>query len=138
LTERLTLIGGLSAMNAEVKRARNNRALEGKIPVNVPEKQARLYLEYALPQVAGLTLTGGVNYSGRRPVDAMNRDFLAKSTTYDAGLRYQSAFDRQHLLTLTLNVANLTDKAYWTYYRSGEGLLLGAPRVVSLTVKVDW
>lgn len=137
LTAGLTLVGGFTVMNAEVERAKNNPAIEGKTPVNVPERLARLYLEYELPGIAGLTLVGGANHSGRRPVDAANTDYLAAATTYDLGARYHTRTGG-HPLTLNLTVSNLFDQAYWTYYRSGDGLLLGSPRVVAVTAKLDW
>jgi len=137
LTDHLTLIGGFTLLNAEITKAKNNPTLEGKVPVNVPQCQGRLYLEYALAEVPGLTLTGGANYSGKRPVDSANLSHLDASTTYDAGLRYQTHLGAQKL-TLNLNVSNLLDKAYWTYYRSGDGLSLGTPRIVSLTAKTEW
>jgi iron complex outermembrane receptor protein len=136
LTDRLTLVGGFTVQDAHVAQAKNNTALEGKTPVNVPEQQARLYLEYALPSMAGLTVIGGANYSGKRPVDSANTDYLDGATTFDAGVRYQTRLSG-HPLTLNLNVGNLFDKAYWSYYRSGDGLALGAPRVVSFTLKAE-
>lgn len=137
LTERLTLVGGFTVLSAEVTEARNNPDLEGKTPVNVPERQARLYLEYALAEVPGLNLTGGANYFGKRPVDAMNTEYLAGATTFDLGARYQTRVAGRPL-TLNLGVSNLFDKAYWSYYRSGDGLLLGAPRVVSFSARTEW
>lgn len=133
----LTLVGGFTLLSAEITKATNNPALVGKIPVNVPERQARLYAEYVLPYVSGLTVVGGANYSGKRPVDAANTDYFDGATTYDAGIRYQTMVDRQSL-TLNLNASNLLNKAYWTYYRAGDGLLLGSPRVVSFTAKMKW
>jgi len=133
----LTLVGGFTLLDAEVTKAANNPSLVGKTPVNVPERQARLYAEYVLPYVSGLTLVGGANYSGRRPVDAANTDYLDGATIYDAGIRYQTEVAQQRLV-LNLDVSNLLNTAYWTYYRSGDGLLLGAPRIVSFTAKMKW
>jgi iron complex outermembrane receptor protein len=133
----LTLVGGFTLLSAEVSKAANNPALVGKTPANVPERQARLYAEYVLPYVSGLTVVGGANYSGRRPVDAVDTDYLDGATTYDAGIRYQTEVAQQRLV-LILNVSNLLDTAYWTYYRTGDGLLLGAPRTVSFTAKMKW
>lgn len=135
LLERLTLVGGFTLLDAEVRKAAK-QSLEGKTPVNVPEQQARLYLEYALPRPLGLTLTAGANYFGARQVDAANTDELDAATTVDLGLRYQTRLNG-HGLTLGLNVSNLFDQAYWSYYRSGDGLLLGAPRLFALNAKLD-
>jgi iron complex outermembrane receptor protein len=134
---RLTLVGGLMGMEAEMRRARNNPSIEGKTPVNVPRKQARLYAEYDIPGATGLTLTGAANHMGSRPVDARNIDRFASATIYDLGLRYQKKWQQQ-LLTVNFNISNLFDKAYWSYYRSGDGLSLGAPRTFALTVKTEW
>jgi len=120
-----------------VKRARNNTAIEGKTPVNVPERQARLYLEYLVPGLDGLTLIAGGQYSGARPVDAANSDEFDGATVFDLGARYRVKFAGQEL-TARLTVANVFDKAYWSYYRAGDGLLLGAPRTVSLSVSTQW
>lgn len=139
LTDNLTLVGGYTFMTAEVTESRNNKSLEGNIPVNVPERQGRLYMEYNLSRLRlpDVTLSGAANYSGRRPVDAANTDYLHGATTYDLGLRYEPEL-AGHKLTLNLFVNNLFDKDYWSYYRSGDGLLLGAPRMTSLTAKLDW
>jgi len=137
LTGRLTVVGGFTLMDAHIENALAVPASEGKTPINVPEEMARLYLEYALPFVPDLTLTGGANYTGRRPVDTLNTQYVPGVTTFDAGLRFQPEIDG-HPLSVNLNVSNLLDTAYWAYYRSSDGLVLGAPRVVSLSVKATW
>ena len=109
--------------------------LEGKLPVNVPRLQARLHLEYAFGKL--LTVTASGSYFDRRAVDAMNADFMPGAATFDVGLRHQTTLAGQKL-ALNLNVTNLLNTSYWSYYRSGDGLLLGAPRVVSFTAKTEW
>ena len=39
-------------------------------------------------------------------------------------------------MTLNVHVSNLFDKAYWSYFRLGDGMLLAAPRTVSAFAKV--
>jgi iron complex outermembrane recepter protein len=135
--DNLTVGGGFTLMDARIEKAIANPALTGKIPVNVPKLQARLYAEYTLPWVPDVTLTGGVNYFGKRPVDARNTDYLDAATTVDAGLRYEPEV-LGHKVSAALTVANVFDKRYWAYFRSGDGLLAGAPRVVSVSVKATW
>jgi len=135
--DELTLVGGFTLMDAHVEKATANRAIEGKTPVNVPESQAALRAEYALPFLKDVTLVGGVNYYGKRPVDATNTDWLDAATTFNAGLRWEPTV-AGHKITAALNVDNLFDTAYWTYFRSGDGLLLGAPRVVSFSLRATW
>ncbi len=130
-----SLIGGFTLMRAEITKARNNPALEGKVPVNVPEKMGRLFLDYAIPFTGGLSLDLGANYNGKRYVDNLNTDSFDSSVTFDAGARYERLVS-QHKVSATLFITNLADERYWAYYRSGSGLLAGAPRTLSLSAKV--
>jgi len=137
VTNDLTATGGFMLMRARIERALNNPTIAGKIPLNVPEQQARVFLEYRVPHMQNLIPTFGVNYSGRRPVDSTNLHFMDGSTVFDTGLRYEPKI-HGHKATASLNLANVGDKRYWTYYRSGDGLLLGEPRVVSFSLKTSW
>lgn len=128
LTERLRLTGGFTVLEARIDKATAN---VGKTPQGVPENMARLYAEYDLPFVAGLTLNGGASYSGRIPWDAANTLYVDAVTVYDAGLRYQTRLAGKETIW-RLNVANLSDKDYWTT-RSGI-LYPGAPRTLSTSL----
>ncbi len=137
LTDRLTVIGGFTAMDAFIDKATADPLSQGKIPANVPEYEGRTYAEYALPWVPDLKVTGGADYYGRRPIDNQNTGFLNETVIFNAGLRYEPEL-YGHKTSINLTVSNLLDTAYWAYYRSGDGLVLGAPQVVSLSVKATW
>ncbi|NFV79259.1 TonB-dependent siderophore receptor [Magnetospirillum aberrantis] len=137
LTDRLTLGGGFTVMDAHIEKAQAAPATKGKTPINVPEEMARLWVEYALPFVPDLSVTGGMNYYGERPVDSLNTQYMDGATIFDAGLRYTPEL-YGHPVTVNLNVSNVFDTAYWAYYRSSDGLVLGAPRVFSLSVRTEW
>lgn len=137
LLENLSAVGGFTLMRAYVDKATANRLTEGKTPVNVPQEQARLRLEYALPFERDLKLSFGANFYGRRPIDVYNVQYIDPTTTFDAGLRYEREL-WGHKFSANLTVQNLFDQAYWAYYRSGDGLLLGNPRTIALTVKATW
>ena len=137
LSNNLTVTGGFMLMHARIERARNNPTISNKIPLNVPEQQARTFFEYRVPRLLSLIPSFGVNYSGRRPVDSTNLHFMDGSVIFDTGLRYEPKL-YGHKATFALNIANAGDKNYWTYYRSGDGLLLGEPRVVSFSLKTSW
>ncbi len=107
------------------------------VMVNVPERQARLYFEYQLPGLEGLTGSLGANYFGSRPVDALNTGFLPDAATVDLGLRYQTVLFGEDA-TLNLRAANLFDTAYWSYVRIGDGMALGPPRTVSGFMKMSF
>ena len=137
LTGRLTAVGGFTVMQARVNNAPQNSKLDGKIPVNVPERQARAYFEYLIPGIEGLTGSLGVNYFGGRPVDALNTGFLPDAVTVDLGMRYQTVlFGRD--TTFNLRVTNLLDEAYWSSVRLGDGMLLGTPRTVAGFMKMSF
>ncbi len=135
LVSALTLVGGVTFLDARITKASNNPSLEGKSPVNVPRVQARLYLEYAFGSI--LTATAGGSYSDRRPVDAANTSYLDGAATFDVGLRHEATLAGQKL-ALNLTVSNLFNTPYWTYFRSGDGLSLGPPRLLSFTAKTEW
>lgn len=137
LTGRLTAVGGFTVLQARIENAPQNLHLDGKIPVNVPERQARAYFEYQVPDLEGLTGSLGVNYFGGRPVDNLNTAFLPDAVTVDLGMRYQTVLFGQDT-TFNLRVSNLFDEAYWSYVRIGDGMLLGTPRTVAGFMKVSF
>lgn len=120
-----TVVGGVTALTAKVK----GSDLDGKSPINVAKVVAKVYAEYALP-VPGLSLTGGVYYTGKQWADDVNTDRLPAVTTADLGVRYATQVSGKPL-TLRLNVSNLADKSYWlnSYY-------VGAPRSVAFSAQV--
>lgn len=132
-TDNLVLSGGTTWLDAKIVDAKNNTRIEGKRPVNVPEYQSRLFSEYTLPADRRFTLIGGMNYYGKRPVDDLNTDYIDSATTFDTGVRFS-----KKPFSVNFNVSNVFDKSYWSYYRSGDGLSLGAPRMFSLTGKIDF
>jgi iron complex outermembrane recepter protein len=135
VTEQLTIVGGFTLLDATVVQAKNNVAIEGKTPINVPDKEFRAYLEYAVPWISGLTVTTGASYYGKRPVDSQNLAFIEPVAIYDAGLRYQTVI-KEHKATVNLNVLNIFNQYYWAGYLDGCGLMQGDPRTISLSVKI--
>ena len=59
VTNNLTIMGGGTLMDLSVERS-NNPALEGKKPVNAASRMGKIYAEYTLPWISGLSLTGGI------------------------------------------------------------------------------
>lgn len=137
LTGRLTAVGGFTVMQARIENAPQDLRIDGNIPINVPERQARAYLEYLVPGLDGLTGSLGVNYLGGRPVDQLNTAFLQDAVIVDLGMRYQTVLFGQDT-TFNLRVSNLLDTSYWSYVRIGDGMLLGAPRTVAGFMKVSF
>ena len=132
----LALVGGVSVAKPEVTRARNNPAIEGKVPVNVPSVGASLRAEFALPGQSALWFIGGWRYAGQRYVDATNTDAIPGTSLFEVGARVAGEIGH-HRISATLNVQNLLNTPYWSYYRSGDGLLLGAPRVYTFSAAFE-
>jgi iron complex outermembrane receptor protein len=128
VTEDMTVIGGLTLLDAKVEGGTN----DGKVPMNVARVLAKLYAEYELPWMRGLFLTGGVYHTGRQWANNLNDDRLKSYTTLDLGLRYATQVYGKPL-TLRANVSNVTDKNYWqnSYY-------LGTPRTVALSAQITF
>lgn len=128
----LTVVGGFTLFNAQVTSQANNPSLDGKVPMNVAEQMAKVYLEYDVPFVKGLTLTGGAYYTGSFYADAANTDLLPGVLIGDVGARYTTHIDR-YPLTMRFDVANVANTAYWQ-----SAGFLGDPRRISLSAETQF
>ena len=89
VTDNLTIMGGGTLMDISVEKS-NNPALEGKKPINAASRMGKIYAEYALPWVPGLSLTGGIYYTGEKYGNTTNTDKIPSYTLYDIGARYST------------------------------------------------
>ena len=128
----LTLVGGVTLLDPVVEGAAN-AANDGNRPVDVARHLAKLYGEYAIFGVPGLTLTGGAFYTGKQYTDEANDNTIPSFTTFDLGGRYRMALGDERALTLRANLSNLTDEEYWlsSHY-------LGAPRTLKLSAQLEF
>ncbi|MDN5089500.1 TonB-dependent siderophore receptor [Aliarcobacter butzleri] len=131
VTDNLTIIAGGTLIDLSVEKV-EDKALEGKKPINTASKMAKLYSEYEISQIKGLAITGGAYYTGKSYGDRANKDVLPSYTLYDAGLRYKTKLDK-YPTTFNLNVQNLTDEVYWT-----RNNMLGDPRSVAFSMKMEF
>ena len=138
LTRGLRLIAGASYTDATL-RDQQVAALNGKRAQGVPDWLANANVEWDLPFLRGLTLTGRVVYTGEQQVNAANTLTLNDWTRFDAGARFVAAVGDTPL-TLRLNVDNLANKRYWAsaFDTFSQTLLQGAPRTVKASVSVDF
>lgn len=130
--ENLTLFGGFTIMNCEVTSEKANPALDGNRPAGVANQLVKLYAEYDIPRIPGLTVTGGAYYTGTFYYDAANTDKLPAVIIGDFGLRYTTRVTGYPLI-YRLNITNVTNKNYWT--ASDE---LGNTRAVLLSAQVKF
>lgn len=129
VTPNLILVGGLTFLRPTVDNDASNLALEGKMPVDVAKRLAKLYAEYNVAKVPGLTLTGGIYYTGRQAANTMNTVFLPGVTTFDLGVRYQTIINKTPV-TYRLNVSNLFNKSYWA-----NSSYTGYPRTIAVSAQ---
>ena len=136
ISEHLSLVASLTAMNAKLTELEGEAVLNGNRPANVPKRQASLFLDYRLPMVDGLNTNLGVYYVGERQQNVQNTLSLPGYTRFDLGARYQlSALNT----TLRLKVENLFDKEYWSSAGAKGidwGVNPGRGRTVSLSASV--
>ncbi|MEV9499048.1 TonB-dependent siderophore receptor [Aliarcobacter butzleri] len=129
VTDNLTIVGGGTIMDLKIDKAKEN---VDKKPTNVASKMAKLYAEYDIPMIKGLTLTGGAYYTGKSYRDGANTDVIPSYTVYDGGLRYKTKLDK-YPTTFIMNVTNLTSKEYWIGDSS-----FGEPRNIALSMKMEF
>jgi iron complex outermembrane receptor protein len=131
VTDRLTLWGGFTLFDATVERT-STPYVEGKKPTGTPEQYAKLYAEYNLPWIKGLTLQGGIYYTGTQYVDTLNTDELPPFVTEDVGARYETKIEGYPTI-FRLYVTNVTNKSYWQDWRQ-----VGDPRSIALSMQVKF
>lgn len=132
LSENLSIIGGFTWLDAEITEQKQTPALEGKRPTQVADKFAKLHLEYQLPAFSAVTISGGINYNADQFGDNANTDVLPSYTLLDIGARYTTDIGNK-LLTLRLDINNLTDERYWA--NAG---YLSDPRAVLVSASVEF
>ncbi len=88
-------------------------------------------LEYDLPFLHGLTLTGGAYYFGKQAADAVNAVWIDPFVTEDVGLRYRTKLPTGQEAIYRLNVKNLTNHAYWL-----NNQFVGQPRTIAFSGQI--
>lgn len=110
--------------------------LAGKRVENSAKFTGSVYLEYRLPMVEGLAISGGAFHVGSRAINATNTFFVDGYTTYSAGIRYTTPIYSKPV-TFRLNAENLTDEKYWE--STGSSLLgQGLPMYAKFSVTTEF
>lgn len=138
LTEGLRLIAGGSVIDAKLRRTQNG-ANEGAQAVGVPEYLLNANVEWDVPFLPALTLTGRVVHTGEQAANIGNTLFLGDWTRLDLGLRYVMVAGGKPL-TLRLNLDNVADADYWAsaFDSFRPDLQLGAPRTFKASLTYDF
>ncbi|TCK03676.1 TonB-dependent siderophore receptor [Marinobacterium mangrovicola] len=114
----------------------SDASLKGKHVQGVARKQFRLYGEYDVKN-SPFVITGGAQYTGKRPLDANNDIHVGSVTLYDLGARYEGSVNDLPL-TLRLNIDNLTDEDYWLTSAGSGYIAQGTPRTIKLGAQIDF
>jgi len=140
VTEGVRVLGGVMFLNAVLAKTQGGLT-NGWIAPFSPGAQFNLAGEWDIPDVAGLTLTGWVTYTGSQYIDTtFPRRTVPEYATFDLGLRY--AFEnpgaRHKPLVVRFNVDNVLGANYWAGGTGATNLYLGAPRTFRLSLAADF
>jgi iron complex outermembrane receptor protein len=129
-TDGVRLLAGVAYLNAETTKTSGGQ-YDGKRPRGTPEFTGRLFAEWDLPMVKGLTVLGGMDFATSQYQDLSNAKSIPAWVRFDAGLRYAMNI-RETDVIVRFNVENLFDNDYWASVDRGN-LYIGAPRTFMLS-----
>ena len=140
-----TVVGawGLDASAMVIDADRRHSAdssLNGKRPVNVPDKTIKLPADYKVPALTGLVLHANVAHEGRRMVLADNSVSISDWTRLDIGIRFTQSL-QQTALTWRMGVYNLLNQRAWKeapYQFNHVYLFPMAQRTVTASLQADF
>jgi iron complex outermembrane receptor protein len=114
-------------------------AFDNKRTTNVPAVKSAAVVEYAVPSVAGLKVSGVWTAAGKKAFDAGNKVFVPGYGVLGLGSAYATRIGGV-TTTIRLNVDNVTDKFYWRDVTPELGgyLFPGAPRTAKLSAQFDF
>ncbi|HGM4745432.1 TonB-dependent receptor [Stenotrophomonas maltophilia] len=129
------LLGGVAYVQPKLTRTAGG-VNEGRIATAVAQRQAKLGMEWDVPTLQGLTLTGNATAMSKQYISADNSLSVPGRTLFDVGARYSTTVAGRPL-ALRASVNNVTNKAYWGVPLLSS-LALGAPRTVLLSATMDF
>ncbi|MDR6711597.1 iron complex outermembrane receptor protein [Pseudomonas hunanensis] len=129
------LMGGVAYVKPELTKTESGDN-DGKIATAYPKLQGKLGMEWDVPQLNGVTLTGNVTSQSKQYISADNSLSIPGYTIFDVGARMTTHVASKPV-TLRANISNLTDKDYWGVPLT-QTLGLGAPRTYELSATVDF
>ncbi|WNM09581.1 TonB-dependent receptor [Komagataeibacter nataicola] len=161
ITPRLSVIGGMTWIDAEVTHAAF-AALNNKEVVGVAPLQANALMDYRIPFPRGFALNGlavnaNVHYTGRRAADITNSTYAGSYVTLDMGLRYPFRAAK-HPWMARFGVTNVANERCWSSVyngtvssagvttkdptaaslNSGSAAYAGMPRAFHFTLEADF
>ena len=112
---------------------------DGKRTTNVPAFKSTSFVEYAVPSVAGLKVSGIWQYAGKKAFDEANTVFVPSYSVFGLGSSYATRVKGVQT-TIRANIDNVTNKFYWRDVTPllGGYLFPGAPRTVKVSAQFDF
>lgn len=134
----LRFIGGVAVNDPKLRRTQGGLN-EGNDAAGIPDWTANANVEWDLPFVPALTLTGRVVHTGSQAADQANTLRIDDWTRFDLGVRYV-ALVADKPMTLRFSIDNVADERYWAsaFSSFGTQLLQGTPRTFKASVSFDW
>ncbi|WP_286068470.1 TonB-dependent siderophore receptor [Stenotrophomonas sp. 57] len=129
------LLGGVAYVQPKLTRTAGG-VNEGRIATAVAQRQAKLGVEWDVPTLQGLTLTGNATAMSKQYISADNSLSVPGRTLFDVGARYSTTVAGRPL-ALRASVNNVTNKVYWGMPLLSS-LALGAPRTVLVSATMDF
>lgn len=107
----------------------------GKVPVNIPENFASLFLDYTIQtgDWRGFGFGGGLRYVGRSFADTANTLRVPDYVLFDAQVHYE--WDRWRL---AVNASNIADRRYVSSCQSSASCFYGDARRVLASLSYKW
>lgn len=139
IREGLRLLGGVTLLDAEQVRTQGG-ANDGRTAIGVPDWQAVVGLEWDVPQVPGLTLSGRVIHTDGQYVDAANTQAIPDWTRLDLGAAYAWERSGAPPVIWRATLENALGAEYWASASTGQvtGIARGAPRTLLLSAQIDF
>lgn len=136
----LRLISGAAINDAKLVSTAGGVNQGNKVP-GVPDFTLNANLEWDLPFLPAMTVTGRVLHTGRQMVNQANTLELGAWTRFDLGARYVALFDETPV-TFRANIDNVLNKRYWASafnsFAFDTSLLQGLPRTLKLSATIDF
>ncbi|MBV6303925.1 TonB-dependent receptor [Candidimonas humi] len=112
-------------------------AYDGNAAPGAAPWATNLGVEWDMPGVAGLTLSGRVINTSSQYVDNANKLKIPNWTRVDIGARYATKVSATPVV-FRAGIHNLFDKNYWEGVNSPGTITLGAPRTFMLSATIDF
>ncbi|MCL6483231.1 MAG: TonB-dependent siderophore receptor, partial [Janthinobacterium lividum] len=134
----LNLGVSLTALNSQ-QSGTGNADLDGKRVPNVPALKAAMHADYAVQQVAGLSVNGSWEYAGKKAFEYNNTTFVPSYHVFNLGAAYATRIAGTRAV-LRAAVNNVADKFYWRDVTpESDGYLYpGASRTFKVSAQFDF